>query len=149
MELTYKKTTTQLLHEIFEHNTIVDFFSENCQEFTELSLSAFLNSMLAKHNIKKAEVFRRAGLVGNNYGYELFRCDRKTPSRDILLRLCLAFPMTIDETQLALKNAELATLYPRNKRDAYILFALKNTLSLDELDELLYEKGLDPLSRNT
>lgn len=144
-EKIYQKTTEELLHEIKNADTAQSYFQENGEEVTELSHSAYLRHLLEQHHVKKAELFRRAGLVGNNYGYELFRSDQKTPSRDILLRLSLAFPLTIEETQQLLRQAGLAILYPRDRRDAFVLFALKEKKSLDELNTLLIEKGLKAL----
>ena len=144
-EKIYKKTTEELFHEIKNAETAQSYFQENGEEVTELSHSAYLRRLLELHHVKKAELFRRAGLVGNNYGYELFRNDQKSPSRDILLRLSLAFPLTIEETQQLLRQAGLAILYPRDRRDAFVLFALKENKSLDELNTLLIEKGLKAL----
>lgn len=140
-----KKTTEELINEIEKGSTVEAYLEENAGQMRMLSLSEYLQEMLEKYGIKKADLFRRAGLVGNNYGYELFQNDRKSPSRDILLKLCVAFPLTIEETQYALRCGNLAVLYPRNMRDAYILFALKNKMSVDVLNELLVEKKQDTL----
>ena len=139
------KTTEQLLNDISERADMQEYLSENESEMKGLSLSAYLNAMLRVYPVKKADLFRRAGLDGNNYCYELFQNDNKKPSRDLLLRICLSFPLSIEETQLALRNAGLAILYPRDMRDAYILFALKNRLGIDELNSLLYERKMKVL----
>lgn len=136
------KSTDELMHEILDSEQPDYFFQENQDEFRDLSLSAFLKSMLQSYGVTKAELFRKAGQSGSNYAYELFRNDKKAPSRDILLTLCLAFPMTIEETQTALRCAGLSVLYPRDKRDAYIMFALKNKMSIEALDELLEKQCL-------
>lgn len=140
-----RKRTEELLNEIENCEQIKEYLADNGEEICRLSLSDHLRAMLQKYGVKKSELFRRAGQAGSNYGYELFRDDTKTPSRDILLAICLAFPMTIAETQTALRCAGLSVLYPRDARDAYILFALKNKLTVDELDELLEEQKLSTL----
>ncbi len=137
-----RKTTTELLNEIKRGNNVNSFCDRNIDEFRELSLSECLNEMLSKYGVKKSELFRKAGLDGNNYAYELFRDDSKTPSRDVIIRLCLAFSADIDETQRALRAAGEAPLYPRDKRDVYTMYALKNRQTLDELNETLSAKGL-------
>ncbi|MBR4733388.1 MAG: hypothetical protein IK081_11540 [Lachnospiraceae bacterium] len=142
MEMTFQKTTEELMHDIADGVTMQEFVTLNAEEMMQGSLSAYLRTMLERYQVKKADVFRKAGLVGSNYGYEIFQSDKKTPSRDILLMICLAFPMTIDETQRALRHAGLALLYPRDARDAYVLYALKNQTPVDELNTLLHEKGL-------
>lgn len=145
MRITENKSTEQLINDICEQTSMQDYLDENRDELTGLSLSAYLNLMLKVHPVRKSDLFRRAGLDGNNYGYELFQNDNKKPSRDILLRLCLAFPLTIDETQHALRNACLAILYPRDMRDVCILFALKKGLGVDGLNNMLEEKKLKVL----
>lgn len=139
------KSTEELLNEIVQCEEQSRFFEENKNELCDLSLSVFLKQMVAKYNVKKAELFRKAGQEGSNYGYELFRNDKKVPSRDILIGICLAFPLSIEETQMALRCAGLATLYPRDRRDAYILFAIKNKIGIDELDEILEANKLATL----
>lgn len=140
-----KKTTNELFNEIQRNESPEKFMERNEAELRETSLSAFLQEMIVKYNIKRADLFRKAGLVGSNYGYELFQNDKKTPSRDILLTLCISFPLTLEETQYALRCAGLAILYPRDRRDAYILFGIKNGLTVDALNELLTEKHLDTI----
>ena len=147
VEAVFHKTTEELLNEIMSAEAAPDYFSKNEKEMADASLSAYLRSLLEKYQVKRADLFRKAGLEGNNYGYEIFQSDRKTPSRDILLMICLAFPLTIEETQRALRHAGLAILYPRDVRDAYLLFALKNQMPMDELNALLHEKGLRVLGQ--
>lgn len=51
--------------------------------------------------------------------------------------------MSAEETQHLLLECSVPLLYAKNKRDNVILFALENKLSIIELNELLYELGLD------
>lgn len=140
------KTTEEMMNEIKTSQDVKKYIEENEDSFVEISLSGFLQRMQKKYDAKKSELFRRAGLVGSNYGYELFQNDKKTPSRDVLLSLCMAFPLTIEETQQALRCSRLAALYPREKRDAYLLFCIKNGLSVDAVNDLLVENRLKPLT---
>ena len=136
------KTTDELLNDIKNQEEPDRYLEENESELRRMSLSEYLRSMLDKYQIKKADLFRKTELVGNNYGYELFRNDKKTPSRDILLQISLAFPLTIEETQQVLRCAGWAILYPRDKRDALLLYAIKKGMSVDEINILLREKKL-------
>lgn len=139
------KTTDELMNDICNVSEIADYIEENEGELEKLSLSEFLQNMLRKYNMKKADLFRRAGIVGNNYGYEILQNDKKSPSRDVVLTICVAFPLTIEECQHALRCAGLAILYPRDKRDAYILYALKEKMSVTGLNDILEENGLKTL----
>ena len=136
------KTTEELLNDIKELDEPEQFLNKNKDELRKLSLSEYLQALLEQYQIKKSDLFRRTELIGNNYGYELFQNDRKKPSRDILLQICLAFPLTIEETQQVLRRAGWAILYPRDKRDALLLYALKKQLSIDEVNSMLCDKEL-------
>ena len=138
-----KKTTEVLMNELKNADKIESFVTENIDEIHELSLSAFLRELLDKYKVDKSDVFRRGGMTGSNYGYEIFRTDEKKASRDKLLRLCIGFPLTVDEAQKVLRYGQVRPLYPRDERDAYILFALNKKYTMDELNNLLYDNNLE------
>lgn len=140
-----KKKTEELINEIKTAKSVEEYFAANEKEFVNLSLSAFLSSKLEERKIKKSDLFRRAGQEGSNYGYELFRNDDKAPSRNILISICLAFPLSIEDTQMALRCAGLSLLYPRDERDAYILYAIKKKMKVEDLDEILEEHGMETI----
>ncbi len=64
---------------------------------------------------------------------------RKNPSRNKLLALAVAMKLNIEECQKLLKFGGVNELYPRNRRDAIIIFALTKKLSIFELNELLFD----------
>ena len=137
-----RKSTEQLMNELKNTTDIGDFLSKNQNEMLDLSLSEYLRQLLGKYNLEKSDVFRRAKMTESNYGYELFRDDSKKASRDKLIQICVGFPLTIDETQEVLRYGKVGTLYPRDERDAYILFALKNGYDVAQLNDLLFTNGL-------
>jgi hypothetical protein len=137
-----RKSTEQLMNELKNTTDIGDFLSKNQNEMMDLSLSEYLRQLLGKYNLEKSDVFRRAKMTESNYGYELFRDDSKKASRDKLIQICVGFPLTIDETQEVLRYGKVGTLYPRDERDAYILFALKNGYDVAQLNDLLFTNGL-------
>lgn len=137
-----KKTTEELMNEIQNTTNSSLYFTKNKDEMCDMSLSSYLQTLLEKYHLKRADLFRKAGMVGSNYGYEIFHGTKNTPSRDILIMICLAFPLTIEEAQHALRCGKLSLLYPRDKRDAYVLYALTHKLELDALNDLLTQNGL-------
>ena len=138
-----QKSTEILMNELKTTDKIESFVSENADEIQELSLSEYLRELLVKYDFDKSEVFKRAGMSDTNYGYELFRNDNKKASRDRLIRLCIGFPLSIEETQKVLQYGKVRPLYPRDERDAYILFGLNKKYTLDEINDLLYEHNLE------
>ena len=138
-----QKSTEMLINELKTTDKIESFISENTEEIQELSLSEYLRKLLQKYNLEKSDVFKRAGMADTNYGYELFRNDVKKASRDKLIRICIGFPLSVEEAQKVLRYGKVRPLYPRDERDAYILFGLNKKYTLDELNDLLYEHNLD------
>lgn len=137
-----QKSTEMLINELKTTDKIESFVTENANEIHELSLSEYLRELLKTYGYDKSEVFKRAGMSDTNYGYELFRNDTKKASRDKLIRLCIGFPLSVDEAQKVLRYGKVRPLYPRDERDAYILFGLNKKYSLDEINDLLYEHNL-------
>ena len=138
-----QKSTEMLINELKTTDKIESFVTENADEIYELSLSEYLRELLNKYGYDKSEVFKRSGMSDTNYGYELFRNDDKKASRDKLIRLCIGFPLSVEETQKVLKYGKVRPLYPRDERDAYILFGLNKKYTLDEINDLLYEHNLE------
>ena len=52
---------------------------------------------------------------------------------------------TMEETQDLLKKAGLAQLYPREKRDAIILYGLLHGMTLFEVNDKLFEEDEEAL----
>jgi len=136
-----RKTTDELINELKSAKSIDVFVLKNQEEMSNMSLAECLQELLAKYQLDKSDVFRRAQMTDTNYGYELFRNDTKKPSRDKLIRICMGFPLTIEETQKVLRCGKVRPLYPRDKRDAYVMFALKNGQCIDCLNDILYDNG--------
>ena len=137
--LSRNKSTEILENEIKNAESIDQFMRNNENEFVKFDLADYLNQLLEKYNLDKSTVFSRARMLETNYGYEIFKGKKKNVSRDKLIQICIGFPLTLDETKMVLRLGNVRPLYPRNERDAYIMFALKNGFTLEETNELLYE----------
>ena len=74
--------------------------------------------------------------VSKSYGYQILRGER-LPGRDILLRTALSLHLSLKETQRLLAVGDCGALYPRVRRDAAVIYALNQTMSLIETEELL------------
>ena len=70
---------------------------------------------------------------------------RSHPEQDVLLRIAFTLGMDVEETQALLKSAHRSQLTSSIPRDVCILFGLMNRLTLDEMDQLLKEKGMKQL----
>ena len=138
-----EKETTDLMKELITENDIERFAGNNQALFQTQPLSEYLSFLLKLHNLKKAEVIKRSGLVGA-YGYQIFD-GRRDPSRDKIMQLSIGFRLSLEETRKLLKCAGQGELYPRIKRDALLIHAINNAMSIDETEALLYKMGVEGL----
>lgn len=105
------------------------------QEETVSTCSQVLLELLEKAGLSAPE-WMTAADVSKSYGYQILRGER-VPGRDILLRTALALGLSLKETQRLLAVGGCGALYPRVRRDAAVIFALNQKMSLLQAEELL------------
>lgn len=105
------------------------------QEQKAPSCAQFLRDMLESRKMSASEWITGAS-ISKTYGYQILRGDR-TPGRDILLRTALALQLSLKETQRLLAVGGCGALYPKIRRDAAVIFALNQKMTLLETEELL------------
>lgn len=121
------------LEEYLQGNLIPEF--EN--------ISDYLNYMLEAKKLEKSEVIFAANL-DRIYGYQIFSGQKKNPSRDRLLALCIAMGMNLEEITRALSISNCGKLYSKNTRDAVLIYAINKGLSVSETNDTLDNFGEDP-----
>lgn len=134
-----EKSTEELLNELQKAEDFFEFAKENELELETLSLTEQLEQFLIKYQKPKKDVIKDAGL-DITYGYQIFD-GRKKPRRDKLLQLAFGFPLTIEETNQLFRAGEMSNLYVRCKRDTICMYCLKEGLTIDKCNELLYKAG--------
>lgn len=133
-----KKTTNELL-ELLKQSSDASSYMEHASDdlIQQIPLSEYLSDMIVLKKTQKGEIIRRSNL-DRGYVYDIFS-GKKMPSRDKVLAICFALPLSAEETQMLLKSTGYPPLYIRLERDSVILFALEHRLSLNDANELLYE----------
>lgn len=129
--------TEQLLDELLSSPT-PDAYIDSRDPGTT-TLSEYLNQLLTEKSLKRSEVVRMANL-NETFGYQIFTGARNA-SRNKILQIALAMALTLRETNRALTFAGVSTLYPRNRRDAIIIFCIDRGCSLQKTNEELYRFG--------
>lgn len=137
------KSTDDLANEIRESSNILDFLAENHEEMQLGGLPQYLEEWLREKNLSKADVVRQSNL-NRAYVYQIF-LGRKYPSRDKVIALSFGLGLTADETQKLLKQAGYQELYPRDQRDALLLYAVGHGMTILEANQLLYDNNIDVL----
>lgn len=134
--------TKELLHRLSVSDDIKEFINNNENEFINITYTDFLNSILAKKNISIASVAKKSGQ--GDYVYKVLNGERK-PSRDVLIAIAFGLQLSLDETQLLLRISKNATLDPRDRRDSVMIYGITEHLSVDKLNDLLFEMKFNTL----
>lgn len=101
----------------------------------EPTCALFLQEILENAKISAAQWIVGAD-ISKSYGYQVLRGER-IPGRDILLRTALLLQLSLKETQRLLAVGDCGALYPKVRRDAAVIFALNQKMTLLETEELL------------
>ena len=118
--------------------------SEDLDRFETKECGAALQRLFEGTDISKAELARRSGM-STVYLYQVFS-GRRRPSRDRILCLCFGLGCSLESAQKLLKKGGYLPLYPKNRRDAIILFALSKGMSLQETNDRLFRENEETLS---
>lgn len=113
------------------------------QERTEPTCAQVLQELLEQLGVSASEWIAAAD-ISKSYGYQVLRGER-IPGRDILLRTALSLSLGLEETQRLLMLGGCGALYPKIRRDAAVIFALNQKMTLLETEDLLAslpERGL-------
>ena len=86
---------------------------------------------------------KRAGM-SEVYLHQVFS-GKRNPSRSRLICMCIGMQATLEETQELLKLCGCAQLYPKNKRDAIIIFGITHGKDLFEINDTLFEEEEETL----
>ena len=74
-----------------------------------------------------------------------FLKGKKNLSRDKLIIICIILKLSIQESRNILRRLIQADFYPKNERDFEIMCGIRQGKALDDINELLAQKGLTPL----
>ena len=137
------KDTNNLRQELMEAPSLDQFLSENQDSFNRDSICELLNRLFQKRRISKATLAKRSG-TSEVYLHQVFS-GRRSPSRSRLLCLCFGLNASLEETQELLKQCGFAQLYPKDRRDAIILYGILNGLDLFAVNDKLFAENEETL----
>jgi hypothetical protein len=105
----------------------------------------YMKDLFHEKGILQQTVFLMAD-IPERYGYKLLSGEKRTKQRDIILRICYAGKLTLDETQRALKKYGLPELYVKIQRDAFLMIMFNDRPgSIIDVNSLLKKKGFEAL----
>lgn len=126
---------------------IDDFLESNSDSFLdeEKAFSNYMRSRIKEKNLLQQDVFLQAD-IPERYGYKLLSEEKHTRQRDVILRLCYAAHLTLEETQEALKIYGMPELYAKIPRDAVLMICFTTRPgSILDVNALLKEKNMETL----
>ncbi|MGI6019736.1 MAG: hypothetical protein ACOX8M_13285 [Marvinbryantia sp.] len=126
------ETTSTLFHKLSNRKNGEAFLH---QKQTTPTCARLLREILVKAKISAPEWIAAAD-ISKSYGYQVLRGER-TPGRNILLRTALIVQLSLKETQRLLAVGGCGALYPKVRRDAAVIFALNQKMTLSETEELI------------
>ena len=142
--------TTEELEKVLGKTSVskaADFLKENTEDLlsTDKPFAEYMKRLLKEKNLYQQDIFLRAD-IPDRYGYKLLNEEKRTKQRDVILRLCYAAELTLDETQKALKIYGLPQLYARVPRDALIMIVFnKRPGGIIEVNTYLKKNGVETL----
>lgn len=137
------RTTDELLKLMKSADSYDKYHEDNKHSFKYMKPNRALNALLESKTLKKSEVIAASGLE-THYAYQIFS-GVKTPSRDKVIMLCFGMKLSFEETQDLLKISGFKTLYAKDERDNALIFGFLHSLSVIEMNSLLYELKLELL----
>lgn len=130
-----EKLTEDLLKRLLAASSPEEYFHQD--ETLDLKLCDYLNELLAKRDgMKRADVVR-ASKLNSTVVYDIFG-NKSLPGRDHAIMLAFGLHCSLDETQRILRLAGVSLLWPKNRRDAIIIWCIQQGYTLDECDEELW-----------
>lgn len=130
-------TTDNLMQALIKAGTISSYLKDKEAMMNNRTIADYLNLIIEAKGLKKSFAIQGAD-IDRVYGYEIFR-GKKSPRRDIIIRLLIASDIELEDIQYILKNTGYPILYPKNVRDATIIFCIKNKCNVMKTNELLHD----------
>lgn len=131
--------------------SLIDQNPERLQEYKKChekdkhrDFVSFIDNYISSKGLKRDHINRQANLT--NYGYKVLNGTKHTTNRDLIVRICLAMGMNLDDMQTALKLYDMRLLDDSVFRDAIIIAGIVTGKSVVDIDILLSKAGEKPLS---
>jgi Helix-turn-helix. len=140
--MTIEKSTSELFSEIKNSNELNSFLAKNATDLQHPTIANYLESLLKEKNMDKSTLIEKSGF-DRVYIYQILSGKKTAPSRKKLIGLALTLKLTLDETQHLLKYGQENILYPRDREDCILIYAINEHKSVDETNSLLYDLDFD------
>lgn len=138
-----RKNTDDLKQELMDSPNLDEFLLENRENFTSEEARDLLIKFYERENISKA-CLAKISNISEVYLHQIFS-GKRNPSRNRILCICFGLNVSLDETQELLKLFGVAQLYPKNLRDAIIIYGIVHKMSLFDVNDKLFSENEEGL----
>ncbi|MBW3082720.1 helix-turn-helix domain-containing protein [Bifidobacterium phasiani] len=128
------RLTEELLDRLLAADDIDAYLSE--ERIVDHDLTDYLRALLDAHGLKRAAVARESGL-NPTVVYDIF-AGKSRPGRDHAIMLAFGLDCDVRETQRLLRLAGVSELWCRQRRDAIIIWCIRNGFDRAATDDELY-----------
>ena len=109
--------------------------------------SCYVKDLIKERGLTIKDVIYNTG-ESENYGRKIISQEKTTKDRNLIIRICVASKLNVQETNRALKLYGMKGLYAKDKRDAVIMIEInKGNQSIEDIDDVLEENGLEKISK--
>ncbi|TCD81973.1 helix-turn-helix domain-containing protein [Bifidobacterium longum] len=129
--------TEELLDRLLSSTSIEQYLDE--EPVTTHTLTDYLFERMEAHGLKRADVVRATG-INATVVYDVFS-GKSRPGRDHAIMLAFGLQCTLRETQRLLRLAGVSELWCKQRRDAIIIWCIRNGFDRIATDDELYRLG--------
>lgn len=130
-----EKLTEDLIKRLLDAKSPEEYLDRG--DTIDRELSDYLHQLLDERGgMKRADVVR-ASKLNSTVVYDIFG-GKSLPGRDHAIMLAFGLRCSLRETQRLLRLAGVSELWPKDRRDAVIIWCVENGLTLDECDKELW-----------
>ena len=142
-----EKDTAELVKQLRISPDFQRFYHENKDYMVDKTLAQLLEQLLKTTGITKAKAIKNAEM-SEIYGYHIFAGTR-IPERGKVLALAIGMGLDLEQIQQLLKAAGYSTLYVKRPFDSVVLYGIVKHMSVAQINELLYDYGMETLGQST
>ena len=104
-----------------------------------------LNALMERKKQKPVDIIQASG-IERSYFYHILD-GKKNPGRNMVLRIAICMNCKLEDINQLLRLSGYATLYPKIRRDAIIIYAISKNMSMSEVNDLLFSENQEPMYR--
>ena len=132
-----ERLTEELLERLLAAATPEAYLDEGLT--IDRKLPDYLRDLLGEKGLKRADVVRASGLNGT-FVYDVF-AGKSRLGRDNALMMALGLGCDLRQTQRLLRLDGVAELWPKDRRDAVLIWCVEHGLTRAQADDELYRLG--------